>query len=80
MRSATKKGIREAAFDLAYAHESGFGVEKHLEKAFDLYVTAAQEGDAQAVEAVVRHLYHGIGFAKHRELAFLVAMVASRKT
>jgi TPR repeat protein len=65
-------------FNLAVSYETGFGLRKNTSKAFDWYVAAAGAGDSQAVDEVVRHLYWGIGFKRHRKLAFLIQDIASK--
>jgi len=80
LRKAHQKGVREASFDLAVSYERGAGVEKSAEKAFGLYLEAADGGDAHAMEAIVRCIYHGIGTARNRKLAHLIEDLAKGHT
>jgi uncharacterized protein len=72
-KRAARKKYGPAMFNLASSYETGRGVRKDLARAFNLYVQAAREGDLEAARAVYRCLYHGIGVARNRLLAELVA-------
>jgi len=72
-KRAARKKHGPAMFNLAFSYETGRGVPKDLARAFGLYVQAAQEGDLEAADSVYRCLYHGIGVARNRPLAELVA-------
>jgi uncharacterized protein len=69
---AARKRYPPALHDLALMHERGDGVRKNLKRAFVLYVRAADLGDADALRAVVRCVYHGIGTARAPELGRLI--------
>lgn len=72
LRKASKGGIREAKYDLAHAYEMGIGVAKSHEKALDLYIRAAQEGDVDSVTEVIRCVFYGKGIPRNKELAYLI--------
>lgn len=69
---ASKGGIREAKYDLAHAYEMGIEVAKSYEKALNLYIKAAQYGDADSVAEVIRCVFYGRGIPKNKELAYLI--------
>ncbi|MES1185391.1 MAG: hypothetical protein ABUL60_16385 [Myxococcales bacterium] len=58
---AARAGIAEAAFNLAYSYESGKGVEKDERQGLRLYRRAARLGDHDAVYAVGRCIFYGVG-------------------
>lgn len=66
---AAAKKVPEALFDLAVSYETGIGIKVNLRKAFSLYVDAALRGDHQAVFAVGRCYFYGIGTSKNKLLA-----------
>ena len=66
---AAEKKIPEALFDLAVCYEEGDSVKKNLRKAFALYMDAALQGDNQAVFAVGRCYFYGIGISKNKLVA-----------
>jgi TPR repeat protein len=72
-KRAARKKYGPAMFDLAVSYETGRGVQKDPSRAFSLYVQAAREGDLEAAKSVYRCLYHGIGVARNRPIAELVA-------
>ena len=71
-RMAAKAGISEACFDLAVAIESNNNLDIDIgmiKDAFILYLSAAIQGDSQAVFEVGRCYYHGIGISADKEIA-----------
>jgi uncharacterized protein len=69
---AARKRYPSALYDLAAMHELGQGVRKNLKRAFVLYVRAADAGDSDALRAVVRCVYYGIGIRPAPELGRLI--------
>ena len=47
-------------------------VAKSYEKALNLYIKAAQYGDADSVAEVIRCVFYGRGIPKNKELAYLI--------
>jgi uncharacterized protein len=69
---AARKRHPSALYDLAVMHERGQGVRKNLKRAFALYIKAADLGDTDALRAVVRCVYYGIGVVRAPELGRLI--------
>src|SRR6266498_2609460 len=59
-----------AQFNLAILYENGEGVEKNLEKAFEWYQKAADNGDIEAQFHLANSYYFGKGTEKNLEKAF----------
>lgn len=71
-RKAAELGSADGYFGIAVALHRGIGgLKKDLKGAFRNYFCAAIRGDAQAVHAVGRCYWHGIGIKKDREIAEL---------
>jgi TPR repeat protein len=77
LKYAAKRGVPSAQFDLAILYETGRGVAKDKKRAFALYVQSAQNGDRDAIDSVVRCLYHGIGVARSKLVSDLIADFAA---
>lgn len=65
---AAKAKVPDALFDLAVYYEVNT-VNRNLKKSFLLYVEAAIRGDKEAVFAVGRCYFYGIGISKNKTLA-----------
>lgn len=65
LKQAAEKNVPDACFDLAVYFEKN----KDKKSAFAHYLKAAIRGDAQAIFAVGRCYYHGIGVAKSKSMA-----------
>lgn len=72
-KRAARKNYGPAVFNLGISYEMGRGVSKDSARAFTLYVQAARLGDFDGAKAVSRCLYYGIGVARDRPLAELIA-------
>ena len=59
-----------ANYWLGYLYDKGYGVEKDSERAFELYMKAAETGDGSALLAVGESYYLGKGVKKNEEKAF----------
>jgi uncharacterized protein len=69
LKQAVKAKIPKAYFDLAVCYEKGAGTKKNDQKAIEHYINAALTGDAQAIHAVGRCYWHGIGRDRDRRVA-----------
>ena len=70
-RRAAEMKHPEAYRQLGYCYESGFGgVEKDVQKAFSLYLQAAELGDSDAQFVVALKFKDGVGVAKNLEESF----------
>lgn len=67
---AIEKGSEYARVELAICYESGFGFEKNLQKAYDLFRTAAENGYVCAYNKVGYYEEDGVIGEKNQEKAF----------
>lgn len=65
---AAEEKVPDALFDLAVYYEKD-AIEKDLKKAFLLYIDAAIRGDKEALFAVGRCYFFGIGVSKNKDIA-----------
>jgi uncharacterized protein len=72
LAKGASQGHAPAAFDLAILYERGRGVPQDKRRAFALYLQAARREDLDAIRAVGRCVYHGIGTTRSREIANLI--------
>jgi hypothetical protein len=69
--AAAKTGDLEAKYRLGLLYEKGNGVERNLDAAFKLYLSAAQKGHAASQRRVAAAYYWGVGgVAKDEAKAF----------
>jgi TPR repeat protein len=69
LKLAAAADLPEALYDLGVSYELGQGLKKNLKLAFRHYLRAALRGDGDAIFAVGRCLYWGIGVSADRGLA-----------
>ena len=73
LRLATERGHPAAMYDLGSAYAEGAIAPGDDSAAFDLFFQAALLGDRDALEEVVRCLYHGTGIRRNMRLYELAA-------
>ena len=69
LKEAHRKGVPEAAHDLAYSYFIGHGVPKSKEKALELYAEAALRGDTEALKGFARMVADCQGYNSALDIA-----------
>ena len=71
LKVAAESGHPQASFDYAVSLEKGVGVKKNEKLALRYYLRSALSGDLDAIGAVGRMYYYGLGVAQDRKVAWI---------